>query len=162
MDDPDHHRAYTSDIEIERVALGLLDCSLPHAEWTHQAHFASAIWLRRHRPQLHLPSQLPGIIRAYNTANGVPNSDTQGYHETITLVSLRAIRSYLGWFPLTEKGSAAPIYQVVASLMNSFVGHDKLWPLKYWSHDVLFSATARREWVEPDLLPLPPAWVDLA
>ena len=155
----DRCRPYLSDSEIERVALGFLSCSLPHGEWTPQAEFASTLWLKRHLPGLHLPTHLPHLIRDYNTACGVPNSGTQGYHETITLVSLKAARSFLGSFPLTKEGAAAPLHQVVSKLMASQLG-DTNWVLKYWSKEVLFSEEARREWVVPDLYPLPAEWAD--
>ena len=50
------------------------------------------LWLIRHRPALNLDETLPGLIRAFNEATGTPNTDTGGYHETITRASLRAAR----------------------------------------------------------------------
>ena len=38
---------FSSDAEIDRIGRGLLDRSLPKAEWTHAAHFAAAFWLLR-------------------------------------------------------------------------------------------------------------------
>ncbi len=35
---------FSSDIEIDRIGRGLLDRSLPKAEWTHAGHFAAAFW----------------------------------------------------------------------------------------------------------------------
>jgi hypothetical protein len=37
----------------------------------HAAHFAAALWLLTRHPELDLPRELPGIIRAYNEATGV-------------------------------------------------------------------------------------------
>ena len=83
---------FTSDAEIEHIGRGLLDCSLPKIEWTHAAHFAAAFWLLR-RSEADAARDMPRLIRAYNVATGVPNSDSSGYHETITLGSLRAARA---------------------------------------------------------------------
>ena len=83
---------FSSDVEIERIGRGLLDRSLPKAEWTHAGHFAAAFWVLR-RPNMDAARDLPGLIRAYNEATGVHNTDTTGYHETITLASLRALPS---------------------------------------------------------------------
>ena len=85
---------FSSDSEIDRIGRGLLDRSLPKVEWTHAAHFAAACWLLR-RSDMHAMRAMPGLIRAYNEATGVPNTDTGGYHETITLGSLRAARAWL-------------------------------------------------------------------
>ena len=85
---------FTSDAEIDRIGRCLLDRSLPKSEWTHAAHFAAAVWLLG-RPNMNAARDMPGLIRAYNEATGVANTDTSGYHETITLGSLRASRAWL-------------------------------------------------------------------
>lgn len=136
-----------SDTDIERTARGLIDRSLPKPEWTHAAHFAVALWLLREHG-LHAMSEMPGLIRAYNEATGVANSDTGGYHETITLASLRAGYAWLGERP------QAPLYVTLRELLDSAYGRSD-WPLSYWSRDLLFSTAARRGWVDPDLRPLP-------
>jgi hypothetical protein len=138
---------FTSDAEIEHIGRGLLDCSLPKIEWTHAAHFAAAFWLLR-RSEADAARDMPRLIRAYNVATGVPNSDSSGYHETITLGSLRAARAWL----LARPGAAA--HEALMELLRSEYGRSD-WLLSYWSKAVLFSVTARRGWVEPDIRPLP-------
>ncbi|WP_293907088.1 hypothetical protein [Phenylobacterium sp.] len=44
--------------------------------------------------------------------------------------------------------------EALAALLASPYGRPD-WLLAHWSRDVLFSVQARREWVEPDLQPLP-------
>jgi hypothetical protein len=138
---------FTSDAEIEHIGRGLLDCSLPKIEWTHAAHFAAALWLLR-RPDAHAVRDMPRLIRAYNVTTGVANTDTSGYHETITLVSLRAARAWL------EERPGVALHETLTALLASEYGRSD-WPLTYWSKPVLFSPAARRSWVEPDLRPLP-------
>ena len=60
---------FSSDAEIERVTWGMMACALPKAEWTHAAHFASALWLLRDRPE-RVRAEMPGMIRAYNESVG--------------------------------------------------------------------------------------------
>src|SRR5258707_130291 len=86
--------AFNSDDEIAAIGVGLLDLSLPKPRWTHAAHFAAALWLISCRQDLDASRDMPGFIRAYNEATGVANTDTEGYHETITQASLRAARSF--------------------------------------------------------------------
>jgi len=136
-----------TDEAIERIGRGLLDRTLPKPEWTHVAHFAAAFWLLRHG-KLDVFTTMPNLIRAYNEATGVVNSGTSGYHETITVASLRAADSWLAERPHASLATA------LAEFLASAYGRSS-WPLSYWSKDVLFSATARRTWVEPDLRPLP-------
>jgi hypothetical protein len=140
---------FASDAEIVEIGEGLITRTLPKPRWTHAAHFAAAVWILMRRPDLDPERDLPGIIRAYNTATGVENTDTGGYHETITLASLRAARAFLAGL-----SSDTPLHGACNALLASPLG-DKAWPLAYWSRETLFSAKARREWVEPDVAALP-------
>jgi hypothetical protein len=134
---------FTDDSEINRIASGVLDLSLPKAEWTHAAHFALALWLLRHRDDV--PAIIPDIIRGYNEATGVQNTNAAGYHETITQASVRAA----AWF---ASGYAPdhPLFDIANRLMTSELGRSD-WLMTYWSKDRLFTPEARRDWVEPDL-----------
>ena len=138
---------FSSDAEIEHIGRGLLDRSLPKIEWTHAAHFAAALWMLR-RPEMHAERDMPWLIRGYNEATGVPNTDAGGYHETITLGSLRAARAWL----VSRPGMA--LHAALRELLASDYGRPD-WLLAYWSKPVLFSAAARRVWVEPYLQQLP-------
>jgi hypothetical protein len=140
---------YPSDAAIAALARGFLDCALPKAEWTHAAHFATTLWLMRHAPECDLSRDLPGLIRAYNESVGGVNSDTAGYHETITQASIRAARAFLALRPVDE-----PLHDMVDVLMGGELGGSE-WPLAYWSRAHLLAVPARRHWVEPDLQPLP-------
>jgi len=137
------------DAAIERIALGMLDRTLPKAEWSHAAHLAAALWLLRHRPDLAAPDAMRLAIRGYNEATDTPNTDDGGYHHTITLASLRAAATHLEGYP-GEIGLSA----ILADLLASPFGRPD-WVLAYWAHDRLFSREARREWREPDIAPLP-------
>jgi hypothetical protein len=132
-----------TDAEIAEIAQGLLDRSLPPSRWTHQAHFAAALWLLRQGGDF----DMAAIIRDYNAATGTPNTDSSGYHHSITLASLAAARAALKASP------AAPLSDVLAGLMAGPCGRSD-WLLTHWRRNTLFSVSARRDWVPPDLLPL--------
>lgn len=136
-----------SDEDIEAIGVGVAARSLPKARWTHAAHFAAALWLLT-RPGGDAFAEMPGLIRAYNAATGVANTDTEGYHETITQASLRAAQAVLAAHP------GRPLSAVLAELLASPMARSD-WLLAYWSRDRLFSVEARRAWLEPDLQPLP-------
>ena len=87
---------------------------------------------------------MPGMIRGYNESVGVANTETTGYHETITQASLQAARAFLAARP------GKPLHAVCNELMVSHLGKSN-WLLEHWSKERLFSADARRQWVEPDL-----------
>jgi hypothetical protein len=143
-------RTYRTDDEIERIARGVRERWLPKPEWTHAAHFAAALWMLRHAPPPRLEEAMPPLIRAYNEATGVPNTDTEGYHETITLASIAAARAVLAAQP-----DEAPLHAVLDTLMAGPLGRSD-WPLAFWSKARLFSVEARRVWADPDLRPFDP------
>ena len=136
---------FADDAEIEELIRGFVELTLPKERWTHAAHFAGALWMMRHRGAEAASRDMPGLIRAYNESVGGVNSDTAGYHETITQASLRAAAPMLG---------DGPLHLALDRLMASSLGRSD-WQFAYWSKDVLMSVEARRTWVEPDLRPLP-------
>jgi len=138
---------FTCDDEITHLGEGLIARTLPKAEWTHAAHFASALWLMRNGHDAAVV--MPGMIRAYNESVGGVNSDTSGYHETITQASLRAARAVLEANP-----ADMPLWKIANALMATNLGNPN-WLLEYWTRDRLMSVDARRAWLEPDLKPLP-------
>jgi len=134
---------YTNNLEIEHIGSGLVNRTLSKSEWTHSAHFAAAIWLLAH-DEYDAFRDMPGFIRRYNETTGVPNTDTDGYHETITLASLRAAKH------VSDKSAGLPLHMIVNELLASEFGKSA-WLFDYWSKEVLFSAEARQVWVEPDV-----------
>jgi hypothetical protein len=139
---------FVSDDEIIAIGRGLLTRTLPKSNWTHAAHFAAALWLLAHHPHTEVSRVMPGLIRLYNESTGVANTDSSGYHETITQASIRAARAFRA-----ERPHHA-LHAICNQLMSSPLGKSD-WLLTYWSRPLLFSVAARREWMEPDIQPLP-------
>jgi hypothetical protein len=138
-------RLFASDAAIRRIGEGLLARTLPRADWTHEAHLAATAWLILERPDVAPERDLPAIIRGYNESVGGVNSDTEGYHETITQVSIRGVRGYLA-----RTDPALPLADKVNGLLGAEEGR-RDWPLRFYSPERLFSREARLRWVEPDL-----------
>src|ERR671928_108599 len=123
------------------------DCTLPREEWTHAAHLTVALW---HLLQFDWPEAVARVrhgIKRYNAAHGVPTTPTGGYHETLTLFWLRAVRRYLE----AERNEARALVHLANELAAS---HDSGLPFKHYTRGLLFSPEARAAWVEPDLKPL--------
>jgi len=138
---------YSSDAEVLDLARCFLDLSLPKSGWTHAAHFAVACALLRDERRDAL-AEMPALIRRYNEATATPNTDSGGYHETITLASLRLAKAWL------ETHADWPLHEAINALLASEYGRSD-WVLRYWSRDRLFSVAARRGWLGPDLHLLP-------
>ena len=142
-------RFFLSDAEIEHIGEGLLARTLPRSEWTHEAHLAATTYLLLRRPDIDLDAELPGIIRGYNESVGGVNSDSEGYHETITRVFLRGVRLFLA-----EADRDEPLHELVNQLLLSPMGR-RDWPLRFYSPELLFSVEARRHFVRPDISAIP-------
>jgi hypothetical protein len=142
-------RLFTDDAEIVRIGEGLLARTLPRADWTHEAHLASTTYLLTRRPDIDLDQELPGIIRAYNESVGGVNSDSEGYHETITRTFLHGVRLFLD-----EADGHEPLHELVNELLLSPMGR-RDWPMRFYSPERLFSVEARRNFVPPDIAALP-------
>ena len=142
-------RLFTSDAEIEHIGEGMVARTLPRPEWTHEAHLAATTYLLLRRPAIDLDKELPGLIRRYNESVGGVNSDTEGYHETITRVFLHGVRLFL-----SETDTSEPLHQLVNELLLSPMGR-RDWPLRFYSRERLLSVEARQRFIEPDLRVLP-------
>lgn len=140
-------KSFACDADIDAHGRAFVERTLPKSEWTHAGHFAAAFWILRH-PDFDAVRDMPDLIRRYNEATGVANTDTTGYHETITLASLRAARAWLGARP------TKPLHESLSEMLRAEYGRSD-WLLTYWSRPLLFSVPARRSWVDPDLLRLP-------
>ena len=133
-----------TDSDIIAIGEGLRDLTLPKTDWTHAAHVAAAVWLVCENG-VKAEQLMPDMIRTYNEATGVENTDRSGYHHTITIASLRRIAC------MGCDGSLAEIFdRAMASGLD-----DPNWLFEHYSPDRLFSVEARRGWVNPDRRSLP-------
>lgn len=125
---------------IERFELQ----KLPKVEWTHEAHLVVAIWYcNKHEFESAL-SLLRDFIIRHNESVGTANTDTGGYHETITKFWLLIA----GRFLTREK--RASVVEYCNAFINSKYGKSS-YPLEYYSKELLFSVEARHSWIGPDL-----------
>jgi hypothetical protein len=142
-------RFFTSDAEVQHLGEGLLACRLRREEWTHEAHLAATTYLLLRRPDIDLDAELPGLIRRFNESVGGVNSDTEGYHDTITHVFLHGVSLFLA-----NVGANDSVHELINELLLSPIGR-RDWPLRFYSRERLFSIAARRSFISPDHAPLP-------
>jgi multimeric flavodoxin WrbA len=120
------------------------DRSLVAAEWTHTAHLRIA-WMHLERysiDEAHLHMRV-GILRL-NTAHGLVETSSRGYHETITRV----------WLALVQEARRADPQPDSAAFVAAHPMPREA-PLAHYSRERLFSLAARAMFIEPDLAPLP-------
>ena len=130
--------------EVEHFVAQFKDCTLPCERWTHHAHLTVGLWYVLHYSPDAALNLLRDGIKAYNTACGVPNSATRGYHETIT-------RFYV-WLTdqfLQNVDRSRPLLELRNALVEQYSSSEL--PLQWWSRERLWSTEARMAWLEPDL-----------
>ncbi|MDB4970628.1 MAG: hypothetical protein JWN44_6317, partial [Myxococcales bacterium] len=131
---------------LEDLLERFFDRTLTHAEWTHAAHLAVGAWhVDRHGLEEALP-RLRIAIRALNDSHGTKNSETSGYHETITAAYVRLLAAALA-------RATTPLSSRVETILAGPLA-DKTFLFRFWSRDQLMSPAARAAWLPPDLAPL--------
>ncbi len=123
-------------------------CAIPAKEWTHAAHLVVGLWhVHRYGGEDAL-LRLRSGIRRLNESHGGVNSETNGYHETITAVYVQLLAQYL------ESSPAEPSLDMraIELLAGPLAARDLL--LTFYSRERLMSTTARLGWVDPDLAPV--------
>ena len=146
-----NRETFRSTAEILSLVRRFEDCTLPRGEWTHAAHLTVALW---HLLQFDWPESVARVrrgIKRYNAAHGILETPTGGYHETLTLFWLRAVRAFLE----AERNEARALVHLANDLAATA---DKGLPLAHYTRARLFSPEARAGWVEPDLKPLDPRY----
>jgi len=138
-----------ADADIDALATRFEAAAIPATEWTHHAHLTVGTWhVLRYGPDAALDHMRAGI-RRLNAAHGTIDSDTRGYHETITRAYVRLLAAFLAARPAGEPLAAT----IAALLAGPLAARDVL--MRHYSRERLLSVAARRGWLEPDLAPLP-------
>lgn len=133
---------------IDAFLAGFEDGTLPKERWTHGAHIlggACYVWtLGREAATATMRER----VRRYNLAVGGQNTDTGGYHETITVMWIRLIDG------LWQQVRPMPRAEFVWLAVKTFEPKRAIFA-EYYDFDVVNSREARLGWVEPTLKALP-------
>ena len=138
---------------IDELGARFEACTIPAAEWTHEAHLIVGLWhIDRYGADEALVRLRSGI-RRLNESHGGVNSATDGYHETITAAYVQLLTQYLAICP-----DDLPLGDRVARFLASPLAAKRALS-GFYSTERLLSTTARAGWVEPDRAPLDAATV---
>lgn len=139
-------------------------CTYPYAHWTHRAHLRVAYcYVTRFGLADAIPKVTAGI-RAYNQSQGIVDTPTSGYHETMTIAWLHLVAAMLAEYGPTGAVSAdsppflgpdAPPSQEFLEAQSQ-LREKKLLRL-FYSRARFCSPEAKYDFVAPDLATLPGA-----
>jgi hypothetical protein len=82
-------------IGTEALVAAFLARTLPKVAWTHVAHLRVGLWHVRRFGEEGALARLRDGIRAYNESVGTANTDSPGYHETLTVFYVRIIADFI-------------------------------------------------------------------
>lgn len=135
-------------MDIDDLCARFAACRLAPDEWTHQAHLAVGLAYVARLGDAAALAALRTRIRQINERLGGVNSESRGYHETITAAYVELFAQFLRTRPAGE-----PLPVTVAHLLaGPLAARDAL--LAFYSREHLQSAAARLSWVAPDRAPL--------
>ena len=135
-----------NEVALQRFVEGWKAGKLPKAAWTHAAHVAMAAYFAfDHAADATFAIMKTGILH-HNTSVGTPNTDDNGYHETLT----RFWSSEIGEFVRSRRFPSR--FEAVREAVSSF-GKDRDRFRLFYRFDVVPDRRARREWVVPDRQP---------
>jgi hypothetical protein len=122
------------------------DCSLDLFDWTHEAHVVVCLYyLSMYSPTEALPL-VRTAISTYNVKQGKGNSDTMGYHETMTVFWLFHIQK-----SCAKNGKVAFDQDTIDDMLwDETIVSRNVW-LAYYSKERMMSTEARLQFVAPDL-----------
>jgi len=118
--------------------------ALPKVRWTHGAHLLTgACYVHRLREAAAI-DKMRMCVRRHNESVGTQNSDTSGYHETITVAWIKLLARLLREAGPMERAAFA------ALAVERFEGDRGIFS-RYYDFDLPKSVEARRTWVPPTL-----------
>ena len=136
------HCAPVIDASPIGILRGIEGLSLPKTAWTHEAHLLACWATLDERSAEDALAHLRSTIRRYNEATGTANTETSGYHETLTV-----------YFVYTIDHLRQESVSLDEMLVHPSCG--RRGPLAHWTSELFMAAGARAAWTLPDLAPLP-------
>jgi hypothetical protein len=135
--------------EIDAFLAGFEDGSLPKERWTHGAHIlGGACYVHRLGEAAALDHMRTCVLR-FNEAIGGKNTETSGYHETVTAFWIKLLHAYL----MTKQPMGRAEFAGMA--VEHFVSQREIYR-RYYDFDIVGSTEARARWVPPNLQALEP------
>ena len=132
--------------EAEKLVKGFTECTLPKTEWTHEAHLVTGLWLLARDGKQALPEMRTRLLR-YNESVGGVNDDQNGYHETLTVFWLWALKEMLA----DDDGKLYWNQDALDDLIfDENLADRNLWA-EFYTKEKMMSVEARRAFVKPDL-----------
>ena len=130
--------------EIDEFLASFETGTLPKTHWTHGAHLLTGACYVHARGEAAAIDKMRLCVKRYNVAVGGENTDSSGYHETITVAWIKLLARLLRECQPIDRAAFA------ALAVARFEADRGIWQ-RYYDFDLVNSVEARRAWVPPTL-----------
>ncbi|MGE3466324.1 MAG: hypothetical protein AB7J13_05270 [Pyrinomonadaceae bacterium] len=136
---------FENENEIVEIVRRFEDATISRDEWRHAEHLTVALhYLCLYDIATSTAKMRDGIFKLLD-AFGIDRTVEMPYHETLTIFWMRTVSE----FNASKNGIS------LLDKANELVArHDKEYPLRFYSRELLFSDKARTEFVEADIEPV--------
>jgi hypothetical protein len=132
--------------EFDHIIDGFRAKTLPAKEWTHEAHLITGLWHVAHFDFDEALVKMRENIKTYNEATGGQNTDSSGYHESITVFWVWLLNEFWKVYSFDN--------QTFEEVCNAFLKSkycDRNAAFHFYTREKLLSREARLAFVEPDI-----------
>lgn len=134
---------FANESEIEEVVYGFETATIARDKWKHAEHLTVALhYLCLYDIEIATEKMRSGIFRLLDVF-GVDLSKEMPYHETLTVFWMRTVAEF------NSSMNGTSLLDKANVLVSQY---DKDYPLRFYSHDHLFSGEARVKFIEGDLI----------
>jgi hypothetical protein len=132
------------ELEIDEFLAAFEGCTLPKERWTHGAHLLTGACYVHGLGREGALAKMRDCVRRYNESVGGQNTDTSGYHETITVMWIRLLDGLRQEVGAIDRAAFAEL------AVKRFAGERDFFK-RFYDFDVVKSTEARRSWIAPTL-----------
>jgi hypothetical protein len=130
--------------EIDAFIAGFEAGSLPKECWTHGAHLLTGACYVHALGEAAAIDKMRLCVSRYNEAVGGKNTESSGYHETITIAWIKVLAGLL------RQSRPMARAHFAALAVQRFAG-DKGYLTRFYDFDLVNSVEARRTWIPPTI-----------
>jgi hypothetical protein len=130
--------------EIDEFLAAFEAGELPKARWTHGAHLLTGACYVHALGEAAAIDKMRLCVTRHNESVGTANTDTSGYHETITIAFIKLLAGLLRETSPIDRAAFA------ARAVERFAA-DRGILRRYYDFDLPASVEARRSWIPPTL-----------
>lgn len=136
-----------SELELDAFLAAFEEGTLPKEGFTHAGHLTAGACYVHMLGEAGAIDHMRLCVRRFNEAVGGKNTDTSGYHETITIFWIKALAAVRATHPTLGRAEfAARAVQTYRDRRDIF--------RDFYDFDLLASVEARRSWIEPSVKPI--------